>query len=68
MGKTNKCLSFLDACTLHYFGKLLSFLHYGRISFFDQISTKNFDRCPFEELSFDENSTNGHVRRDVRFD
>ena len=28
----------------------------------------NFDRCPFDELSFDENSTNGRVRRDVGFD
>ena len=29
---------------------------------------RNFDRCPFDELSFDENSTNGRVRRDVGFD
>ena len=29
---------------------------------------RNFDRCPFDELSFDENTTNGRVRRDVRFD
>ena len=41
------------------------------ISFSDQISTnlrRNFDRYPFDELSFDENSTNGRVRRDVSFD
>ena len=50
---------------------LVSYIHFRIISFFDQISTNfrgNFDRCPFDELSFDENSTNGRVRRDVRFD
>ena len=50
---------------------LVSYFHFRIISFFDQISTnfrRNFDRCPFDELSFDENSTNGRVRRDVIFD
>ena len=42
-----------------------SHFHFRIISFFDQISTnfrRNFDRCPFDELSFDENSTNGRIR------
>ena len=37
------------------------------LSHFSTKFLRNFDRCPFDELSFDENSTNGRVRRDVRF-
>ena len=44
-----------------------SHFHFRIISFSTKFR-RIFDRCPFDELSFDENSTNGRVRRDVRFD
>ena len=48
-------------CALPYFDKLLSFSHV-------LVFRRNFDRCLFDELSFDVISTNGRVRRDVVFD
>ena len=54
-------MSFLDACALHYFGKLLSFLHY--LIFFDQVST-NFRRNFVHSLS----CLSTKIRRMVTFD
>ena len=55
---------FSDACALRYFGKILLFSN----SHFSTNFRRFFDRCTFDELSFDVISTNGRVLRNVVFD